>query len=584
LDGQAPICVRPAWLSNSLAVAALVAVVIVACWPVVPVTKMAHEIQYGDATIWTHVIAWRADTWWRPSVGLFDYPGFFPQRASALTLDPCILPAVLVTPVWLVSHSFALTYNSATYLALFTTLLCTFLVLRRVTGNSRIVCLAAAVFASVQSDYYWHSSGHANLLWTGFVPLGFLGGHHCARDPRPRTAVMAAVAVASSVLVSWYLLVFSGIAAVAGWVVAVAVERPPLSRKTLFTLLGFGLLTLVLVAPLAKVYSDAAQGLPPRTDLEQAHAFSATLRGWILPPDQPARLRTEAGRWLADRGVTSGRGEDCQFVGFAMMLLLAGESLRLLRAAALHRFGMHDRFSVCCLAIAGLAVWLSAGPYRGNDLELDAYYYVHKLILAHTGFFRVPSRFAFLFHFFAAASLCVLLSRIERKVSRAARAALVVLPALAIAEHWPIETPPRYTPGAIEAIRRIDKYDESRKEAFVLLPDPRNCGAGLSAYPGWRPMANGDPNAPLFPKFHALMDQLQEFPSRRSIEALDKSGIRWIVASKDLGVQCARVPGVERVYSDDLNDLFRIRNPGTSGSASNTSQPLTHARPPGIAR
>lgn len=544
------------------AVIMLTVVALAASWPIVPLPRMGRELYYGDATTAAYIVGWIADTWWRHPLNVFNLPAFFPHRSALANADAMLLPAALATPFWLASGSFILTYNSAVLLSVWVALVSCYYTLRHIGTTNIAAAAAGAIAMAVNSDRYWHSAGHLNLLWTGVLPLGFLGGWLLALRPSWRSAFAAAVFTAAALSCSWYLLVFACACALAGFVAAwtVAWSRPTLqSAKWTAPAL---LLSALLMSPIAAVYVRAQASVgagTSRAGLAENERLAATVPGWLRPPNLKGRLVTILGKRLGKPGGDPARGEDSQFIGYALMLVLACESLRLAIRAFRRRLRPLDRLSVFAFSAAMASAVFSLGPYWGPQFGKMPYYYLHQAALQYTGFFRNPSRFAFLFQFFSAVSVAVFLASVGAKSRRLGHGVAGLLMIAIVAEHWPIEMSQRYRPASNPAVAGIKEYDPSGTQAFIFLPDPMNCSAGFSAKPLWRPMVNGWSDAPCLPEHSVLMSQMEDFPSTRALAQLDKSRIHWIVLAQSALIERARRDArLELVMSAPNGSLFRI--------------------------
>ena len=562
---------REAWVF-----CALLALTILAMWPVVPITRMASELHYGDATINAYCNSWCADAWWRHPLHYFDAPFFYPRAHSLTSMEPQLVPAILSAPIWVLTRNAVLSYNVLLYLSTFTALLAGYWVLRAILPVGRAAAVLGAVFFAINSDRYWHLSGHLDLIWSGFLPVLFYCAWRMMLRPSLRILWITALAWGLSIWTSWYWLVFGGCALLGGALAVFCVQR--FTRRAFWRgVLVMGAAAFcaaILVLPMANLYmrGRVSSHARQRGSMRETEALAATLEGWIFPPHIPERQATAWGLALPPRPT---HDEDSQFIGYLLLAVLLGEAVRLASAYAKRNRSVEeelqgeitdeggqgkaiDKLSLLCLAMALVCAALSLGPIiMGHH---GPYYYLHLLVLEHTRFFRNPARFAFLFQWFSAVSAAVFLSMILPKRERMAGVVAGVLILIVLAEHWPVIDSARYVPPRYSALAELNCIDSARRQAFVALPDPGNCLAGLSTAGAWRPMLNGFPHSALFSwEYDPLMRHVAKFPGGDSLALLSRNGVQWVVITdNDLLVKARHDQRVQVVYQGEDSALARV--------------------------
>ena len=534
--------------------------------PVVPLNVIGHQIHAGDATIFSFILGWGADTWWHAPLHYMDAPFFSPHKCALATTEALILQSILVTPVWCLSHNFVLTYNVSLYLATFLTLLAVYAALRILTPVPRGACVAAAVISTVTTDRYWHIVGHLNLIWTGILALGFLAGWMLSAVSGRRSVLIAVIIGISSFLFSLYLFIFTAFCLLLGvlsGVIIIKHERRNL-RALLIRLLLTGVIISILISPIALYYVHArgrsTGGDIGRGTLIECARNAATVHGWIFPPAINNRLKTLPATLLPRRFQNSSMTEDCQYAGMTLLLILILEMVRLFRQAVRRCLETLDRLSIFCLIVALACLVLSLGPYKWNWKM--PYYYFHVLILRLTGFFRNPSRFAFMFQIFSAFNAAIFLAALGGQRKRTVEILSAIIVAAVFLEHFPVEMTPRYSPTFIHAVKELDRHDPSRSEPVLFLPDPRNCYTGFSLYPGWRPMVNGFSSSALFGDYDEFFNRMDDFPTTRSLAWIDRIGVRWIILmDPQLIMRAKRNAGLKLEWQSGNSALARIPNP-----------------------
>ncbi|MEQ8822579.1 MAG: hypothetical protein RLY93_20270 [Sumerlaeia bacterium] len=566
---------RAAWSrADWLWLGALAVVGLIAFQAITPIGTMASKMPYGDAVINGYLLGWAADVWWRAPWAFFDAPAFYPQADALTNMDPIVVPAVFVTPLWWLTHRFALIYNFGMLMALWTALWAMYAMLRDVTPVPRAAAAAAAVLMAINTDRWWHSAGHINQVWTFVLPLAFWAGWRVMARPGWRSAVLAGLAGLAALWCSFYLLVFAAFCGLAGVVAApLALWRKP-SRQGLLTLAAAAGIAVVLMAPTLLVYARAGEKVGAyRGGLSENIIHSASLAGWIAPPWQPGRLTSPLSELFAPGDAPPRTvGEDAQFIGYGLLVLLLAEAGRLGWLAARRRWRALERLSALALGMAGFAFLCSMGPYWG-DWRPGPFLVVYEVLLAPLKFFRVPARFATVFQLFSAISVAVFLASLIAARARVGLGVAAGAAALAVVEHWPVQFVPRFTPIQDQAaLTMLAERDPSFAEPFVALPDPQNCYAGLASRAGlrWRPMVNGWPNPPIDLGYDELMLVLSDLPSTRSLGVLAAmEPMPWIVTSSP--EQTAAIvddPRLEvRLSPDGRSALARVADPEAAAAA-----------------
>ncbi len=532
--------------------------------PVVPFAEAGTQLHYGDATVAAHIVCWVADQAFRNPGHLFDAPIFYPREQALLNHTLLLVPSALGAPVWWISHNFALVYNFLLYLSTFLTLAAVYWAMRAFTPIRRWAAAAAAIAATITTDRYWHIVGHLGHLWGILYVLAFFAGWYLLARPRWTSGLAVAGILLLSLFTDFYMLIYSGFSLLFGLVTAFVVFRIRPRWNHVLWLAAAIVLFVVVSLPYVFPYARAAAQHPNerRNSLTFCEINAATPYGWLLPPYQPKRLVTRAGAFIGHRIGEKTHMEDCQFIGYVLLLFLAAESVRL-AARIVRRRPLQplDRFSLLALIFAALCVSLSFGPrilgIRGP------FYYLYILVLQYSGFFRNPSRFAFLFEFLSAIPAAVFITAMASKWKWFAPALAVPLALAVYLEHRPIEIIGRMNLKTPEVIDLIDRFNRTDTEPFIVVPDPGNSLPGIWSYPGWRPVANGFRDCALFPDYPVFLQKIDDFPSTRALGAIDQLGIHWIVSiDPALTAKAKANRHLEVVDTRHDRSLLRLVDPG----------------------
>jgi len=531
--------------------------------PVVPLSKVGSELHYGDATVAAHIVGWVADQAWRSPFHLFDAPIYYPRSDALLNHSLLLVPSALGAPLWWISHNFALVYNFLLYLSTFLTLAAVYWGLRAFTPVNRWGAVAAAVAATLTTDRYWHIVGHLGHLWGALYVLAFFAGWYFVARPRWTGVLAVAGILLLSLFTDFYMLVYSGFALLFGVVTALAVLRigPRWSHAGGLgaALVLFAILAFPYVRPYFRAASEHPTGL--RSSLTFCEINSASPYGWLLPPYQSKRLVTPLGAVIGRRTGPRTHMEDCQFIGYALLVFLFAETVRLVSRLFRRRLQPMDWLSLLSLAFAFFCIVLSLGP---RILGIHGpFYYFYILILKYSGFFRNPTRFAFLVQFLTAFPVAVFITSLARERKWVAPVLAIPFVLAVLYEHHPTEILGRLPIRRPDVVANIDRYDPTHTEPFVVVPDPGTGLVGIWAYPGWRPAANGFRDCPLFPDYEIFRTEIEDFPSTRSLGAIDKLGIHWIVCLiPDLTARAKANRHLDLLETRQGFSLFRIVDPG----------------------
>lgn len=501
-----------------MVVAAALLLAVVMTWPIAAKMNRAGRTDSTDAMYAMWNVAWVARAVTSQPGELFNANIFYPHTGTLAYSESNVGAGVLGAPAWALTRNVYTTYNSVVLLGFMLSFICTYALVRRLTGSR--VAAAAAGMAFAYAPYTYSRLPHIQLQMTFGIPLALLAMHRAIDLPGWRSGAVLGLALAAAALSSAYYGVLIGLAIGVGAVFYGL-------RLGLWKSRGYWVGMAVALAVLAAImipfflpYMTIRQEGFERT-LEEARRYGVNWYGWI-----GSAVKTH--RWLLypepmRRGVAF-PGITRVLAGLAGLLLVA---LSARYASRIHNGRAHAIFY---LLIGTLTFWASFGPQAG------LYTVLHNTIPIFA-FLRAVERFAILVTF----TLCVGLgfsvfllqqwwNRTGRQGMGTACAALVF--ALVIADSWiapliyydAVPVPSVYYAlaraprGAVAEFPFFSNSIDFNRHAHYML---------MSTY-HWKPLINGYSDH--YPKdFLDMLDAVKDFPTNpAAFDHLRAHDVRYV--------------------------------------------------------
>lgn len=529
-------------------------------WPINPYKTWANEIQYGDASILSYLLSWGSHSLFTNPMHYFDVPLAYPRTQVLAGMDGMIFQAILVSPVWWITHNPILVYNCALWLSFWFCLACGYIASLCLI-KSRLIAIIVAVLFTVTTDRYFHANGHINLLFTGFLPLVFAFTHRSLIEQRKLWLILAGISFGVSVYASNYLFVLSSITFVCAVICSTIAYRGQLTNK--LRVIKIPLLAVLIAWPIPLIHWSASRGTPTyRTSLNTAIDNEATLPGWTRPPSYPISVYSRDAKVMGLLETRNARGEDCQFLGFLVGFCLILETLRLISRFVQRSWSRQDTYTTSILLVGILLVLASLGPYLtifGTKIP-GPYMLLHKSLLQFTGFYRVPSRLAFitewLFALVIGFSIWSFLhkSKIHRSI------AVTVIIAITLFEHLSIGAGIRYSLGSPDLVKTLNEIDPDGSDPAVIIPDPQSLGVvGLLSTSNWRPLVNAWPDNPLLTEYKEFFNTTKMLSSSQSQQLLYDRGVKWVLTmTKEASDQAEKTPYLVQKFRIPHQGLYEV--------------------------
>lgn len=473
-------------------------------WPLAT-APWRHSLNHNaDTELNTWTLAWIARTLPRDPANLFNGNIFAPEPRTLTYTDPLVVPAVAAAPVLLLGASPVFAFNVSLVIGLALTGWAGWLAARRWTGSDGAGLVAGALVAF--NPHLLTRLPHIVAAWSWTLPLTLYLADDMIDAPRPRTAILMAMAVAATAANSLYALAFVGLI-VGVLMVAAAFER---RWRSVVWIGGAAIAGLVAALPILIPYASFASTGVVRP-LSSVAQFSATIGGYL---HSASRMHAQWSASFSDRDVS------VFFAGFTALVLAATGLLTTVGPHPARRRGV-----LITLAIVGVV--LSLGPATA------VYRWLYEWVTPLQGL-RAAARFGYVYlvavAFAAAYGVAWLQQRSSSPRVRAALAAVML--ALVTAEAWsgPIHTVP------FAGVPGIYRHVADAPEPVMLAEMPffppeavfQNGEYVLNATAHWRPLVNGYSGFTP-PSYRRRADFLWYFPDARALARLKDEGITHVM-------------------------------------------------------
>ena len=378
--GRRPDTIAAGTLRAAAVCAAALAAAVVMTWPLASGLGRLGRTTTMDGlySIWN--IAWVARTIVSDPVHLLDANIFFPHRDALAFSEANILGGVVAVPAWWLTRNPYAAHNTALLFAFCSTLIGTWLLARRLCGNSLAAVASAVLFAFC--PYFFSHSAHIQLLMAGGMPLAMLALHRLVDAPSPRRGLELGVTLWAQALACAYYGIFAALMVGYG-VIFLATTRQLWRVRRFWTAVVLAAVTSVLgVLPILFPYLSMQRDEGFSRTLDDAVRYSATPASYLASP-------AHAHQWILAIARSLGwRTGEVLFPGMLVIVLAAaGAALAVRRTQPPGSSTDSSRESALLYGSLGaLAFWASFGPAAGLYSAL-----FHAIPLFT--FLRAPSRF-----------------------------------------------------------------------------------------------------------------------------------------------------------------------------------------------
>ncbi len=485
------------------AVGLAVALVALLTYPTVPGLGTMGRLETSDGrfSIWN--VGWIDHALVTDPAHLLDANIFYPHTGTLAYSELNLAAGVFGLPAFLVTHNAIAAVNFAVLLGLALSFVCTWALVRRLTGSAPAGEIAAAAFTFC--PFVQCHTAHIQLLMIFCLPLTFLAFDRLREQPTIARGVALGLAVAVMGLSCAYYGVYGG--------AALAAAALLFARRDRAYWLGLAValaVTAVVTAPVLVVYARAraASGAVESMSRPNGNAYAATVGDYVT---SPAHLH----RWL-NQGAA-----ECAFPGI-ITLGLAGVGWWSSRrpGADVRARGAVWRY----LVVAALAVWASFGPSAG----------LYKLlyVLPGASLLRAPVRLGIV------TVLCLVVAGgfgaawLIRGRRWLGPVLLVAVVAELSAIPWPL-VPRDPVPQAYTLLATLPRGPVVEFLFNYKSSDFHNqTHAMFNSTVHWQPLVNGYSDL-IPPDFEAMAVPINNFPDGASFALLEKLHVKYVVFHLD---------------------------------------------------
>jgi len=522
-------------------------------WPLaISLTTRLGALQGpGDPYLNLWIVGWGLRAWTTNPMSVlsgrvFDANIFFPAEGTLAYSDHLLLHALVLAPVYALTHNVVLCYNLLVIVSIALSGAAMHALARAVTGSTPAAFAAGLAWACW--PYHTAQLLHVQLELLVFMPLALLCLHRVMARRRWRDAIALAICTALQAIASVYYGVMTAVVlGVASITLAIATGQWR-SRRLWIQIAAATALSALLAAPALIPYARSQQAEGFGRTLVEAANHSASLESYAQVP--PANLAYGRTGLLLPRPPTPGQRdrqgvEDQLFPGVVISLLAI-----LGFVTSIRRDARPLAATAAALAIAGFI--LSLGPEGFRTI----YAALHDNLFGFQAI-RVPARFAVVAMLgvvlLGALGMRAVLAWLQRARPSLVTLAPFVLIALIGAEYVNAPLPLAAAPPLTTPVGQWLAH-EPTPGAVVHLPlgsDFENTPFMVQSLEHGRPIVNGySGQRPAF--FSALVDNLAAFPSADALVALYDLDVRFVVSPAPVAeAGTGRSPLVERARLAD---------------------------------
>ena len=503
--------------------AVALATAILMTWPLASgLGHLGRTSNSGDGRFAVWNVAWVAHALTTDPGDLFDANIYHPHRDTLAYSEANVGAGVVAVPVWLLTHNADAAHNSVVLFAFAASLVGTWLLVRRLTGDPWAGAGAAVLFAFC--PYVFSHTAHIQLLMIGGLPVCMLLMHRLVDAPSPSAGAALGVALAVQALSCAYYGIFAGLM-VGFATLFYALTRRLWRSPTYWTAVAIAAgVSILIVAPFFVPYLRLQGETGFARSLDDARPYSAYWRSYLASG-------VNAHRWMLP--IIKDWNGEALFPGFlAIVAGLIGVAAAWRNPQRRSTKGMpvHRETALLYGTLGVLGLWTSLGPRAGRYTLFFHTIPVFSLL-------RAPGRTGIV----AMLALAVLAAYGMRAIRMrfGARAALAgaVLCAIALIElnALPMDyRPAGPVPASYEVLARLPRgavaefpfYDrriDYHLHTYYMLYSTRH----------WQPLVNGYSDY-IPPDFRTLAPLLASFPSRDAFDALRERRVRYLTLHRDL--------------------------------------------------
>jgi hypothetical protein len=520
----APAAPRPAGRSAralALCAAALAATVLMT-WPLATdIGHLARTPNSGDARFAVWNVAWVAHALTTNPSGLYDANIFYPHRNALAFSEANLGAGTIAIPAWLATHNAIAAHNVVVFVAFSASVIFTWLLVRRLTGDGSAAATAAVLYAFC--PYVFSHTAHIQLLMVGGIPMCLLAFHGLADAPSIGRGLTLGLALVVQALSCAYYGVSAGLT-IGYATLFYAWSRRLWTSKPYWSAVATAAgLSIAIVLPFFLPFLAVQSETGFARSLDDARQWSAYWRSYLASG-------AHAHAWLLP--IIRDWNSAVLFPGFVAIILGgAGAAIAFgqrASASVSERMSIDRETALLYGSIGILTLWASLGPRAGL-------YTLFYNTIPVFSFLRAPERLGIvvvlvfaLFAAFAVRELRARMPAYRRTIAVVAcLAALLELNNLPF--DWRKESP---VPAAYHALAAVPRGPVVEFPFFDRRIDFHiHTRYMLSSTVHWQPLVNGySDHIPA--DFREIAPVLATFPSPESFQAMRTYRVRYLTITR----------------------------------------------------
>ena len=533
-------------------VAAALAVSVLMTWPLASgMGHLGRTQNSGDGRFSVWNVAWVAHALTTSPADLFDANIFYPHRRALAFSEPNIGAGTLAVPIWAATRNPFAAHNSVVLMAFSASVIFTWLLVRRLTGDGAAAATASILFAFC--PYVFARTAHIQLLMIAGIPLSLLAFHRLVDAPSPQRGLALGFALAAQAMSCSYYGVSVGLTIGYATLFYAWSRRLWTTTRYWIAIAIAAASSLVIVVPFFLPFLAIQEETGFARSLDDARQWSAYVRSYLASG-------SHAHAWLLP--LIREWNAAVLFPGFLSIALgLAGAAIALREpsvSAATPRLSRDRETAMLYLSTAILTFWASLGPRAG----LYSLFYATIPIFS---FLRAPERMGIVVMLCLAVLAAFAIRELCRRFPARRRAIAIIACAAAILE--------------LNGLPFDWRSDSVRSTYRVLAAMPRGPVAEfpffdrridfhihtrymLNSTAHWQPLLNGySDHIPA--DFRELAPVLATFPSQDSFNALKERRVRYVTLNRGRqGYGGGAWPDIERRLQPYLPHLKIVADDG----------------------
>jgi hypothetical protein len=535
-----------------LLTAAALGAAVLMTWPLASgMGHLGRTQNSGDGRFAVWNVAWVAHALTANPTGLFDANIFYPHRKALAFSEANIGAGTLAVPVWAATHNPFAAHNSVVLFAFSASVVFTWLLVRRLTGDGGAAATSAILFAFC--PYVLAHTAHIQLLMVAGIPLSMLAFHCLVDAPSPARGVALGLALAAQAMSCAYYGVSTGLTVGFATLFYAWSRRLWTSRPFWIAIAIAAASSVGIVLPFLLPFLGIQEDTGFARSLDDARKWSAYARSYLASG-------AHAHAWMLP--LIRDWNAAVLFPGFVSLGLgLAGAAIALrdrVSAPDAARLPRDRETAFLYGSIAILTFWASLGPRGG----LYAVLYTTIPIFS---FLRAPERMGIVVMLCLAIFAAFAVRELRRRRPASRRAIAVVASAAALLElnDLPLDWRPDSIPSTYRVLAGMPRGPVAEFPFYDRRIDFHiHTRYMLNSTAHWQPLLNGySDHIPA--DFRALAPILGTFPSRESFDALKDRRVRYITLNRGRqGYGGGAWPDIERRMQPYLPHLQVVADDG----------------------